>query len=91
MKISVSFHAYFLISSIISINILIINTFSKLNAQLLQYLIFKQENNLIKIATVVVIVQSLSCVRLFVIPMDCSTPGLPVLHYLSEFAQTHVH
>ena len=24
-------------------------------------------------------------------PMDCSPPGFPVLHYLSEFAQTHVH
>ena len=24
-------------------------------------------------------------------PMDCSTPGFPVLCYLSEFAQTHVH
>ena len=24
-------------------------------------------------------------------PMDYSTPGFPVLHYLSEFAQTHVH
>ena len=23
--------------------------------------------------------------------MDCSTPGSPVLHYLSEFAQIHVH
>ena len=23
-------------------------------------------------------------------PMECSTPGFPVLHYLSEFAQTHV-
>ena len=23
--------------------------------------------------------------------MDCSTPDLPVLHYLSEFAQVHVH
>ena len=23
--------------------------------------------------------------------MDCSTPGLCVLHYLPEFAQTHVH
>ena len=22
--------------------------------------------------------------------MECSTPGFPVLHYLSEFAQTHV-
>ena len=24
-------------------------------------------------------------------PMDCSTSGFPVLHYLLEFAQTHVH
>ena len=24
-------------------------------------------------------------------PMDCSTPGVPVLHCLSKFVQTHVH
>ena len=24
-------------------------------------------------------------------PMDCSTPGFPVLHYLLEFTHTHVH
>ena len=24
-------------------------------------------------------------------PMDCSSPGFPVHHQLSEFAQTHVH
>jgi len=24
-------------------------------------------------------------------PMDCSTPGFPILHYLLEFAQTHVY
>ena len=24
-------------------------------------------------------------------PMDCSTPGFSVLHYLLEFVQTHVH
>ena len=24
-------------------------------------------------------------------PIDCSTPGLPVLHQFSELAQTHVH
>ena len=24
-------------------------------------------------------------------PIDCSTPGFPVLYYLLEFAQTHVH
>ena len=23
--------------------------------------------------------------------MDCSTPGFPVLHYLPEFAQNHIH
>ena len=36
-------------------------------------------------------VQSLSCVRLFVTPLNCSTPGLPVHHQLLEFTQTHVH
>ena len=34
------------------------------------------------------VVQSLSCVWLFATPWDCSIPGLPVLHHLSEFAQT---
>ena len=34
-----------------------------------------------------VIVQLLSRVQLCD-PMDCSTPGLPVLHHLLEFAQT---
>ena len=24
-------------------------------------------------------------------PMDCTMPDFPVLHYLPEFAQTHVH
>ena len=35
-------------------------------------------------------VRSLSRVRLCD-PMDCSTPGFPVHHQLSELAQTHVH
>ena len=39
----------------------------------------------------VVVVQSLSCVRLFCNPMDCSMPGFPVLHHLPELTQTHVH
>ena len=30
-------------------------------------------------------------VRLFREPMNCSMPGLPVPHYLPEFAQVHVH
>ena len=33
---------------------------------------------------------SQSCVTLRD-PMDCSTPGFPVLHYLPEFAHTDVH
>ena len=40
---------------------------------------------------VVAVVQSLSLVQLFATPMDCSTPGSPVLHSLPEFAQIHVH
>ena len=39
----------------------------------------------------VVIVQLVSCIWLFVTPMDCSMPGSSVLHYLPEFAQIHVH
>ena len=38
----------------------------------------------------IVVVQSLSHVQLCD-PMDCSTLGFLVLHYLPEFAQTHVH
>ena len=35
-------------------------------------------------------VQLLSHARLYD-PVDCSIPGFPVLHYLPEFVQTHVH
>ena len=38
----------------------------------------------------IVVVQSVSCVRLCD-PMDCSTPDFPVLHYRPELAPTHVH
>ena len=37
------------------------------------------------------VVQSLSQCRALCDPMDCSTPGLSVPHYLLEFAQVHVH
>ena len=37
-----------------------------------------------------VAIQSLRCVRLCN-PMNCSTSGFPVLHYLLEFIQTHDH
>ena len=30
------------------------------------------------------------CLTLYV-SMNCSTPGFPVFHYLSEFTKTHVH
>ena len=43
-----------------------------------------------RILLIPIAVQSLSCVWLCE-PMDCSTPGFPVLHHLPEFAQTHVH
>ena len=42
------------------------------------------------IVTVHTVVQLLSRVTLCS-PMDCSTPGLPIPHYLLEFTQTHVH
>ena len=35
--------------------------------------------------------QSLSCVRLSVTPMNCSTPALPVHYQLPEFTQTQTH
>ena len=37
------------------------------------------------------IVQSLSHVQLFETPWTVAMPGSPVLHYLPEFAQIHVH
>ena len=40
---------------------------------------------------VVAAVQSLHRLRLSVTPHACSAPGLPVLHHLLEFAQSHVH
>ena len=36
------------------------------------------------------VVKLLSCIWLCDL-MDCSMPGFPSLHYLPEFAQTHVH
>ena len=34
---------------------------------------------------------SRSVVSYSLLPMNCSTPGLPVHHQLPEFTQTHVH
>ena len=41
-------------------------------------------------ANLSIVVQLLSHIQLWD-PMDCSTPSFPVLHYLPEFARTHVH
>ena len=45
----------------------------------------------LSIYAIYVVVQLLSHAQLFCNPLDCSMPGFPVLHYLEEFAQTHVH
>ena len=37
------------------------------------------------------VVQSLKLCLTLCNPMDCSTPGFPVLHYFLEFTQTYVH
>ena len=50
------------------------------------YLIIKVTFNLFPC---IVVVQSL-CLTLCN-PVNCSTPGFPVIHCLPEFAQTHVH
>ena len=47
-----------------------------------------QINKLLYINVKVLVVQSYLTLY---DPMDCSTPGFPVLQYLPEFAQTHVH
>ena len=51
----------------------------------------KQREQALWVFLVVVAVQSLSHVQLFATPMDCSTPGFPVLHHLPELGQTQVH
>ena len=40
---------------------------------------------------VVIVVQLLSHVQLFVTPWTAAMQGFPVLHYLPEFAEIHVH
>jgi len=49
-----------------------------------------EQEGLLSIWGVVFVIQSFSHVQLCD-PMDCSTPGFRVLHYLPELAQTHVH
>ena len=43
----------------------------------------------VKIDLIAVVAQSPSCIR-HCVCINCSTSGFPVLHYLPEFAQTHV-
>ena len=66
-----------------------------LSSDVPQYLQFLSFSGILQIREfapfIVVVVQSLSHVWLFVTPLDCSMPGLPVLHCLLKFTQTHVH
>ena len=71
------------------------NATSELRLQLICYIQFKHDAVIwIRLFTTSrqfpVVVQSLSCVWFFVIPC-CGTSGLPVLCYIPEFAQNHVH
>ena len=50
--------------------------------------IFLQHN--ISVGVFVVVQFAQSCLTLCD-PMNCSTPGFPILHYLLEFAQIHAH
>ena len=42
-------------------------------------------------SSTIVAAQWVSCIRLFVTPWTAARQGFPVLQYLPEFAQTHVH
>ena len=37
------------------------------------------------------VIHLLSCVQIFATPMNCSTPGIPVPHYLPEYPQVHIY
>ena len=56
-----------------------------------EVIVLTTNSPLISHPAIVVAVQWLSSVVSLLDPMDCSTPGFPVLHHLLEFAQTHVH
>ena len=56
----------------------------------LQYLPNADNGTQVAFNWVLAVVQQLSHVQ-FCDPVDYSTPGFPALHYLLEFAQTHVH
>ena len=70
-------------------------TFKISDSSLVHYIIFK----LFFFSQLFLSRRNLMCVRMFSClvgpthcnPMDCSTLGLPVSHYLLEFAQVHVH
>ena len=56
------------------------------------YWVFQKEKNCWLLNHDTVCCCSVACLCLWLCdPMDCSTPGFSVLHYLPEFAQTHVH
>ena len=57
----------------------------------LSFLCYKTASHqLFYTSVVLVVVQALQCL-ICCFPMDCSMPGSPVLHYVLEVAQIHVH
>ena len=58
---------------------------------LVQNIVYSNPTELLILLFIVLVIQSLSHVQLLVSPMDCSKTCFSVLHYLLEFAQTHVH
>ena len=51
----------------------------------------QKTGNVVYFGLGVIAVQSLSVVQLFATPWTVAMPRFPVLHYLLEFTQTHVH
>ena len=73
----------FLFISLFDISTLIIHHFLDFHHIFLEF-------KLCLVAVAVVVQSTQSCLTLCD-PTDCSTPVFPALHYLLEFAQTHIH
>ena len=75
-------------------NLIDLTIYVKLYSCFILFYCFKQFYSILSYQTnfinIPMVFQSLSHVRLCD-PMDCSTLGFPVFHYLLEFAQSHVH
>ena len=56
-----------------------------------EVIVLSTNSPLISHPAIIVVVQSFRSVVSLFEPLDCSTPGFPLLHHLLEFAQTPVH